>query len=48
MRDENADMDKRMDAAKAVAPYVHPRLSSIQHGGSIGFISHEDALDELE
>jgi len=25
---------ERMDAAKAAAPYVHPRLAAIEHGGN--------------
>lgn len=29
MRDENHEMGLRFDAAKAAAPYVHARLSSI-------------------
>jgi len=29
MRDEQLDLPTRLDAAKAVAPYVHPRLASI-------------------
>lgn len=29
MRDVGADEAKRLDAAKAAAPYVHPRLSSV-------------------
>jgi hypothetical protein len=31
MRDEAADLATRMDAAKAAAPYVHPKLASIDH-----------------
>lgn len=33
MRDVSADRSERMDAAKAAAPYVHPRLSSVDVGG---------------
>jgi hypothetical protein len=29
MRDDNKDLDTRIEAAKAVAPYVHPKLSSV-------------------
>jgi hypothetical protein len=32
MRDENAEPAKRLDAAKAAAPYVHPRLASVAVG----------------
>lgn len=29
LRDESRPFDVRMDAAKAAAPYVHPRLSQV-------------------
>src|ERR1700722_10281782 len=30
MRDPTIDIDRRADMAKAAAPYVHPRLASIE------------------
>lgn len=33
MRDESADRSERMDAAKAAAPYIHPKLSTVEHTG---------------
>lgn len=33
MRDEATEMATRLDAAKAVAPYVHPKLASVEHKG---------------
>lgn len=30
LRDETQSQEARMDAAKAAAPYVHPRLSTIE------------------
>jgi hypothetical protein len=33
MRNENEDAVRRLDAAKSAAPYVHARLSSIEHKG---------------
>lgn len=30
MRDEGAEEARRVDAAKAAAPYVHPRLGAIE------------------
>jgi hypothetical protein len=33
MRDETADVTRRDAMAKAAAPYRHPQLSSIKHGG---------------
>ncbi len=36
MRDELADRGERMDMAKAAAPYIHPRLSSVEASGPGG------------
>lgn len=36
MRDEDRDEKDRLDAAKAAAPYIHPRLNSIEHTGKDG------------
>lgn len=36
MRDEKADASRRDDMAKAAAPYVHPKLASMQHSGPNG------------
>lgn len=47
LRDEAGDPAIRMDAAKAAAPYVHPRLNAIEHSGALAVL-HEKALDELE
>ena len=33
MRDENVDARRRDDMAKSVAPYLHPKLSSVQQSG---------------
>lgn len=46
MRDEAADEAKRLDAAKAAAPYVHPRLAAVEHSGEM-HLSHEEFLDGL-
>jgi len=34
MRDEGLEPAKRLDAAKAAAPYVHPRLASVAVGNA--------------
>lgn len=34
MRDENIQRATRMDAAKAAAPYIHPRLASTEVKGN--------------
>ena len=47
MRDENELPDVRLDAAKAAAPYVHPRLATIENTGTMT-LRHEDVLAELE
>lgn len=36
MRDDFADVSRRDDMAKAVAPYIHPKLSAVEHGGKDG------------
>jgi hypothetical protein len=36
MRDPEADDDRRDEMAKAAAPYVHPKLASVQHTGKDG------------
>jgi hypothetical protein len=36
MRDAKADSSRRDDMAKAAAPYVHPKLASMQHTGRGG------------
>ena len=36
LRDEGAEPQVRMEAAKCAAPYVHPRLASIEHAGEDG------------
>jgi hypothetical protein len=46
MRDPEADSKRRDDMAKTAAPYVHPRLTSVDHGGEVT-VTHEQALDEL-
>ena len=48
MRNEDQPLTVRLDAAKAAAPYVHPRLNATELSGSIGILSHEQALAELE
>src|ERR1700754_354835 len=36
MRDSKADAGRRDEMAKAAAPYVHPKLASMQHTGKGG------------
>ncbi len=33
MREDGFDLGTRLDAAKAAAPYIHPKLAQIQHTG---------------
>jgi hypothetical protein len=44
LRNESAPLDLRFQAAKELAPYVHPRLASVQ--SRIGGRTHEDRLEE--
>ena len=46
MRDETRDPTVRLDAAKAAAPYVHPRLANIEANVRTG-VTHEVALEML-
>ena len=47
MRDESEEMPRRLDAAKNVAPYVHPRLATIEHTGKDGdpLIQNADPME---
>jgi hypothetical protein len=47
MRDGKADEDRRLEAAKAAAPFVHPKLSNVEMNATVTS-NHEDALKELE
>jgi len=47
LRDEDEAKEVRMDAAKAAAPYLHPRLAAVEHSGDMT-LRHENALDELD
>ncbi|TCO73767.1 hypothetical protein [Chromatocurvus halotolerans] len=46
MRDEDAELERRLEAAKAAAPYCHARLSAVQVSGQVA-VSHEEALAQL-
>ncbi len=46
MRDAGADESKRIDAAKAAAPYVHARLAAVEHSGEMT-LNHEAWLESL-
>ena len=47
MRNEAMTAESRFDAAKAAAPYVHPRLTAVEMNANVN-LSHEDALEQLE
>ena len=42
LRNEGAPLDIRFQAAKELAPYVHPKLASIE--ARTGGMTHEDRL----
>ena len=45
LKNENTPIDLRFQAAKELAPYVHPRLQSVE--SRPGQMSHEDRLAML-
>ena len=47
LRDGSNDPLTRFEAAKAAAPYVHPKLASTELTANVT-MNHEDALDDLE
>ena len=47
MRDSEQALEARLEAAKAAAPYVHPRLSTIAISGKMT-LSHEERLAMLK
>lgn len=47
LRDPEASPGERRWAAEKAAPYIHPRLASVEHGGEVT-LSHEAALDALK
>jgi len=47
MRDPAVDPNEQFEAAKAAAPYIHPRLAAVEHSGEMT-VKHEDVLGELE
>jgi hypothetical protein len=46
LRNEDAPLDLRFSAARELAPYAHPKLSSIE--ARTGGMTHEDRLAELQ
>jgi len=47
-KDPQQPLDVRIEAAKAAIGYEKPRLQAIEHGGTLGLVSHEDRLKALE
>ena len=47
VRNPKKDEAVRIEAAKAAAPYVHPRLQAVEHSGDLT-IKHEQWLDKLD
>jgi len=48
LRDESADPPARFEAAKAAAPYVHPRLAATQLTGTDGEDLVREQLSDYE
>jgi hypothetical protein len=49
MRDENREIEIRIDAAKGVAPYVHPKLAQTQITADVTVKTElkQELLDQL-
>ena len=47
LRDESAEDNKRLDAAKAAAPYCHARLTAVELSGAVAGMTHEEWLASL-
>lgn len=48
LRDETNEKNVRMDAATKAAPYVHPRLSAVDHSSKDGTMSPPQSVDPTE
>lgn len=46
-QDESKDLELRVECAKAVAPYVHPKLSAVHVQANATEMTHEEWLDSL-
>lgn len=49
MRDAKADVEMRLEAAKSAAPYVHPKLATIEVTGKDGkdLVPEPPSLDDV-
>ena len=48
MRNNRMPPTARLDAAKAAAPFVHPRLSAVELSAEVTVLSHEEWLAHLD
>lgn len=48
MRNPGLDCEIRMEAAKAAAPYVHPKLAQVEHTGKDGGAIEMRNMSDLE
>lgn len=48
MRDRTVEHPTRLDAAKSAAPYVHPKLATIEHSGPNGGPIQTENVSDLE
>jgi hypothetical protein len=46
LRDTSAPPPVRIEAAKAAAPFVHPRLATVEHSGSLALPRASDMSDD--
>jgi len=48
MRDEKQEPERRDKMAVAAAPYLHSKMTAVQHGGSIGLSPLAQILEEID
>jgi hypothetical protein len=46
LRDADLPREERFEAAKAAAPYVHARLASVEHSGTIATRNASEVTDD--
>ncbi len=47
LRDEDKTADERFEAAKAAAPYVHPKLAAVDHSSQDGTMTPKPSVIRL-
>lgn len=48
MRDEKQDTERRDKMAVAAAPYLHSKMTAVEHGGSVGLSPLSQILEDID